>query len=139
MITQQRAAKDLFCWDREGKTRRRLSWGYWFRRGRTAPLGSARARPMNDDTDGRNKAITGVCRRRFVKKAGLGRRAFVLQPHPPAQGLDFSLSPLQPLCPRESSEHFLEALRVPSGFSLQMSRRRRKQGSPERTLAPGTR
>lgn len=108
MITQQRAEKDLFCWDREGKTCRRLLWGYWFSRGRTAPLGPAGDRPMNDDTDGRNKAITGVCRRRFVKEAGSLART--------AQGLDFSPSLLQPLRPRESSEHFLEALRILSGF-----------------------
>lgn len=55
--------------------------------GRTAPLGSAGAGPMNDDTDGRNKAITGVCRRRFVKEAGVGR--LVLQPRPRRTGPRF--------------------------------------------------
>lgn len=91
---------------------------------------------MNDDTDGRNKAITGVCRRRFVKKAGLGRRAFVLQPHPPAQGLDFSLSPLQPLRPRESGEHFLEALKGSFRFFFANVKEEKKAGKPREDSGP---
>lgn len=40
---------------------------------------------MNDDTDGHNKAITGVCRQCFVKEAGFlrGPRAGLCGPVSP--------------------------------------------------------
>lgn len=52
---------------------------YWFSEGRTAPLGPSQDQPMNDDTDGHNKAITGVHRQCFVKEAGFPHGPFVVR------------------------------------------------------------
>lgn len=80
MIIQQRALEDLFCRDSKGKTAGGCRGGYWFSKGRMAPQGPSRDRPVNDDTSGRNKAITGG-----VGKALLKRQASCVDPAAPLQ------------------------------------------------------
>lgn len=70
---------------------------YWFSEGRTAPLGPSQDQPMNDDTDGHNKAITGVHRQCFVKEAGFPHGPFVVRLSRAAERLQFlPISALEP-------------------------------------------
>lgn len=80
MIIQQRAPEDLFCGDSKGKTAGGCRGGYWFSKGRTAPQGPSQDLPVNDDTDGCNKAITGG-----VGNALLKRQASCVDPVAPPQ------------------------------------------------------
>lgn len=132
MIIQQRATEDLFCRDRQGKTAGGCHGGCWFSKGRTAPLGSSWDRPMNNDTNGHNKAITGVCRQCFVKEAGFLRGAqagFVGQPRPTTkEGLRCPPPPCSRACVLQKA--FFKSPKGPFQFSLHIRRRNQEKPGP---------